>query len=113
MGRSLRTYIASVLLLVFSFANLPASVFHQLFANHTDLEDNYCTYYHKDIGTHIEPQQTHCDLFKADTPLYDAIKIQVDLPVYCSIISIYQHTPLSAYCNAHSLLNSSRAPPAC
>jgi hypothetical protein len=113
MNIKVRKYISCLLLLVFSFSSLPHSLFHELFAGHTDTEENYCDYYHKNLGTHIESQQTHCDIFKGNTPLYDAVKIELYLNLSSLIISQYKIGQASPYSFAQSLRLPSRAPPAC
>ncbi len=107
----LQKHIAGLLLLVFTLTVIPAPLFHELFANHTDVADNHCSYFHKDLGRHIEQQQNHCAIFKADTPLYDAVKVGHDFKLSLVIISEYKTGEISPCSFAKTLILPSRAPP--
>jgi hypothetical protein len=109
----IKKHIAVLLLLVFSLAALPHSLLHKAFANHTDTEDNYCDFYHKDLGTHLEGAHTNCDIFKTNTPIYDALTVTNDVTAYRTIISVYQVSKLSPYIVETNLSVSSRGPPTC
>ncbi|HKC69151.1 MAG TPA: hypothetical protein VKG26_13025 [Bacteroidia bacterium] len=75
---------------------LSASIFHierLLFASLSLYTvENYCDCYHKDIGTHVENEQTHCGVFNAQTPLYDAVTVNNHAAVFRIILSVY-HVP--------------------
>ena len=107
----LKKYIAGFLLSVFALGVIPAPIFHEVFADHTDAVDNHCRYFHKDIGTHIEEHQNHCDIFNADTPLYDAVKIEQTLVSPLTIISRYKTGETFSFSLARALRLPSRAPP--
>ena len=98
-------------MLVFGLASFPAPVLHDIFADHTDAANNHCQYYHKDLGCHIEEQQEHCDVFKANTPLYDALKVCQDFRVYVSVVSLYKGEEISPLYATKPLNLPSRAPP--
>jgi hypothetical protein len=107
----LKKHIAGFLLLVFTLGVIPAPLFHDLFADHTDEAENHCHYYHKDLGRHIEQQQSHCDVFKANTPLYDALKVDQDLTPDLILISPYKTGETSVYFFSTPLDLPARAPP--
>jgi hypothetical protein len=106
-----KKHIAGFLLLVFTLGVIPASLFHDLFANHTDEAENHCRYYHKDLGRHIEQQQNHCDVFKAKTPLYDTLKADRNLSPYLILVSPYKTGEISVYFFSIPLNLPARAPP--
>jgi hypothetical protein len=106
-----KKYISCFLLAVFAMIAVPSSLFHEIFANHTDIADNHCRYYHKGLGRHIEEQQNHCDIFKADTPVYDAVKILHEFNLALIVISEYKSGEVFSYSLAKSLRLPSRAPP--
>ena len=97
--------------MVFTLGVIPAPLYHNLFANHTDEADNHCHYFHKDLGRHVEQQENHCDIFKADTPLYDAAVITTDFQPSLIVVSEYLVGEISSYSFAKSLSLPSRAPP--
>lgn len=103
--------MAGFLILVMGFISLPAPLLHAFFADHTDAVDNHCRYYHKDLGCHVEEQQDHCDIFRTHTPLYDAVKINYDLQVYETAVSIYKACEISAFSFGVPLNLPARAPP--
>lgn len=107
----LQKHIASVLLLVFTFGVIPAPLLHEFFANHTDVADNHCHYYHKDLGKHVEEQQNHCSVFKADTPLYDVLKVEHDFSLSITIVSEFKLRAIFACSFAKRSITPSRAPP--
>jgi len=113
MTSNIKKYIATLLLFVFSYSILPASLFHSLFADHTDTEDNYCNYYHKDIGTHLEEKQVHCEILKVVTPLYDAVKVNHHIDAFLTVISTCKDFRISSYAFETPLNLPSRGPPAC
>jgi hypothetical protein len=76
-----KKHISFLLLAVFSLVVLPAPALHEWFSDHTDAADNHCRLYHKDLGCHVEEQQNHCDLFKTNTPLYDAVKVSTEFSI--------------------------------
>jgi hypothetical protein len=107
-----KKHISYFLLTVFILAVIPAPIFHELFANHTDEAENHCNFYHKNLGRHVEQQQNHCDVFKANTPLYDALQIDQDLAVGLTLISLYKGGEISSYAFSSPIDLPARAPPA-
>ena len=63
-----KKHIAFFLLLVFSWVILPASLSHEIFADH---EDTDCHFDHHSITTNVEARYTHCDVFQTNAPVYD------------------------------------------
>ncbi len=106
-----KKHIAIFLLLVFSLIALPPSVLHSAFANHTDTADNYCDFYHKDLGTHIESAHTSCNIFKANTPVYDALQVLHTLSVFRVVLSQHTITDVSSASNNSKISLPARAPP--
>jgi len=106
-----KKHISIFLLSVLGFATIPTPLFHTLFADHTDAAENHCQYYHKELGRHIEEQQDHCDVFKAITPLYDAVKVNYDLKVYETLVQVYKVTEVSSIAFSAPLNLPARAPP--
>jgi len=106
-----KKYTAIFLLAIFGFAMLPTSLLHEFFADHTDAADNHCHFYHKDLGRHVEEKETHCDAFKANTPLYDALKIEHDFSLSVTFVSEYKASAVSAYSFSTPLHLPARAPP--
>jgi len=106
-----KKHIAVFLLLVFSIVALPPSVLHKAFANHTDTADNYCDYYHKDLGTHVESSHTSCDIFKTNSPVYNALNVLHAPSVFRVVIS--QHKIVAVFSTSYSpiILLPARAPP--
>ena len=109
--QKIKKYIASFLLLVFSLVALPPSVLHNAFANHTDTVDNYCDFYHKDLGTHVESSHTSCDVFKTNTPVYDALAIQPSGSIFRVVISQLKLTEVSSVSCTLKISLPARAPP--
>lgn len=109
--QSIKKQIAIFLLFVFSLVALPPSLLHKAFANHTDTADNYCDYFHKDIGTHIESTHTNCDVFKTNTPVYDALKVLHTLSVFRIVISQYKALNVFSYSYVSKISLPARAPP--
>jgi hypothetical protein len=106
-----KRYIAALLLLVMGFTVIPAHVFHELFADHTDAAENHCNFYHKDLGRHVEEQQNHCDVFKANTPVYDAVTLTADLTRYQTTSTQYESHEVSTLRLSAALNIPARAPP--
>jgi hypothetical protein len=104
-------YISSFLLSVFLLVILPTPFLHDIFADHTDEKDNYCHFYHRDLGKHIEQQEYHCDLFKTQTPLYDAVKTNFDFSSPFSLITEYRAGAISTPCHSLFCILPARAPP--
>lgn len=109
--QKIKKYIAGFLLLVFSLVALPPSVLHSTFANHIDRADNYCDFYHKDLGTHIESEHTSCDIFKTNTPVYDALTVQYTVSVFRVVISQLIITEVSSVSYIFKISLPARAPP--
>lgn len=110
MGKAKR-HIAIFLLAVFSVVMLPTSLWHTAFANHTDIADNYCDFYHKDLGTHLENSHTSCDIFKTNTPVYDALKVLNTFAVFRVVISQYKTDEVSSTSYTTKIDLPARAPP--
>src|ERR1700752_2757894 len=106
-----KKHIACFLLLVFTLGVIPAPLLHHAFANHIDAADNHCNYYHKDLGRHVEEQQNHCDVFKTQTPLYDALKVQQNFNNSLTLILEYKIGEVFPYSFSSPLNLPSRAPP--
>jgi hypothetical protein len=111
MNSHIRKYTATLLLLVFSYTVIPTPLFHSLFAGHTDTCENYCDYYHKNAGTHIEGSQTHCDIFKTITPLYDAVVLNHDFIISALVISEYKTGEVITSSSSALPILPARAPP--
>jgi len=109
--QKVKKHIAVFLLAVFSMAMVPPSLWHKAFANHVDTADNYCDYYHKDLGTHIEGSHTSCDVFKPNTPVYDALKVLNTLSAFRVVISQYKETRVLPYSHTSKISLPARAPP--
>ncbi len=69
-----KRYTAFFLLLVFSWVILPASLSHEIFADH---EDTDCHFDHNSNTASVETTHTHCDVFKTNTPVYDSPELAV------------------------------------
>lgn len=110
VGR-IKKHISIFLLAVFSLVVIPAPFLHELFADHQDAADNHCRYYHKDLGRHVEQQENHCDIFKADTPIYDALKIEHDLTRTLTLVSVYISGTVSSFLFSLTPHLPARAPP--
>ena len=109
--QKIKKHIAVFLLLVFSLVALPPSVWHNAFANHVDTADNYCDYFHKDLGTHIENAHTSCDVFKTHTPIYHALKVLHTLSVFRVVISQYKIAEVFSASHTSKISLPARAPP--
>lgn len=109
--KTAKKYLALFLLLVISFTAAPAPLLHNLLADHTDAAENHCRFYHKDLGCHIEEQQEHCDIFKTNTPLYDAIALAQDFTCFPAHASPHKRPDADRIGHAPILLIPARAPP--
>ena len=109
--QKIKKHIAFFLLVVFSLVALPPSLLHDAFANHTDRADNYCDYYHKDIGTHIESAHNSCDIFKTNTPVYDALTVLNTVSAFRVVISQYKAIQVHPYSYTSKLSLPARGPP--
>ena len=109
--QKLKKHIAVFLLLVFSLASAPPALWHKAFANHVDTEDNYCDFYHKDLGTHVEGSHTSCDILKTQTLLYDALNVENTVSVFRIIISQHTISNFSADFSSFEIRLPARAPP--
>jgi hypothetical protein len=109
--QKIKKHIAVFLLLVFSLVALPPSVLHNAFANHIDTADNYCDYFHKDLGTHVESSHTSCDIFKTNTPVYNALQVLHTLSVFRIVISQYNIVDASSASHTSKISLPARAPP--
>lgn len=107
----IKRHIACFLLAVFSLVAIPAPLLHEIFANHMDVADNHCHFYHKGLGKHIEEKQNHCDIFKADTPVYHALKVEHDFQLSLIVISEYKTSEVSPCSFVKILRLPARAPP--
>ena len=93
-----KRHIAIFLLAVFSIAMAPPSLWHKAFAN-------------KDLGTHIESSHTSCDIFKTNTPVYDALKVLNTLSTFRVVISQYKIDEVSSTSYTTKISLPARAPP--
>ena len=109
--QKIKNHIAVFLLLVFSLVALPPSVLHNVFANHTDTADNHCDYFHKDLGTHVESAHTSCDIFKTNTPVYDALQVLHTVSIFRIVLSQYKITDVSSASHTSKISLPARAPP--
>ena len=109
--QKVKKHIAVLLVLFFSLVVLPTSLWHSAFANHTDTADNFCDYYHKNLGTHIESSHTSCDIFKTNTPVYDALKVLHTLSVFRVVISQDKGVRILPYSYNPNIRLPARAPP--
>ncbi|MHB8260014.1 MAG: hypothetical protein ACYDCN_05220 [Bacteroidia bacterium] len=109
--QSIKKHIALFLLFVFLLVAFPPSLLHKAFANHTDTADNYCHYFHKDIGTHIENTHTNCDFFKTNTPVYDVLKVLDTISTFRIVISQCKIVEVSSTSHASKINLPARAPP--
>ncbi len=110
--KKLRTHIAYLLLMVFTWVSTPAHTIHHLFADHDVEEDFYCLLHHADLGTHFDEAHSDCDILKIDAPAFTIPEsVQFD-----GISFLFQEAPASLYISNLSdysyLLLPSRAPPA-
>ncbi len=69
-----KRHIAFFLLLVLSWVILPASLSHEIFADH---EDTDCHFDHNSTTTAVEATHTHCDVFQTNAPVYDIPELAV------------------------------------
>jgi len=103
-----KKHIAFFLLLVFSWVLLPASLVHEVFADHVDTD---CHFDHYASGSQVESIHTHCDIFKTNTPLYDIPKLAVVVksqPVLvCELLTKFENS----YFHLSQLILPTRAPP--
>jgi hypothetical protein len=109
--QKIKKHIAIFLLLVFSLVALPPSVLHSAFADHTDTADNYCDFYHKDLGTHVESSHTSCDIFKTNTPVYDVLTVQYTVSVFRVVVSQHKIAEVSSVSHKVKISLPARAPP--
>ncbi|HWY38723.1 MAG TPA: hypothetical protein VNY73_09205 [Bacteroidia bacterium] len=109
--RKFQRYISFFLLSVFLLVILPTPFLHDIFSDHADQKDNYCHFYHKDLGKHIEEQEHHCDLFKTQTPLYDAVKANFDLSLPLSLVTEYKVGTVRPHYHSLFCILPARAPP--
>jgi hypothetical protein len=109
--QKIKKHIAVFLLLVFSLVALPPSILHDTFANHTDRVDNYCDFYHKDLGTHVESAHTTCDIFKTNTPVYDVLTLVSSISVFRVVTSHYNIAEVSSVSQKTKINLPARAPP--
>ncbi|HKC68883.1 MAG TPA: hypothetical protein VKG26_11685 [Bacteroidia bacterium] len=109
--QKIKKHIAAFLLLVFSLVALPPTLWHNALANHTDTADNYCDVYHKDLGTHIENPHTSCDIFKTNTPVYDALTVLHTISVFRVVISQHKIAQVSSVYHKTKISLPARAPP--
>lgn len=109
--QKIKKYIAGFLLAVFSLVALPPALLHNVFADHTDRADNYCDFYHKNLGTHVENEHTSCEVFKTNTPVYHALTVQHTVSVFGIIVSQYTIVKVSSVSNKVEVNLPARAPP--
>ncbi|MBS1646931.1 MAG: hypothetical protein JST67_06285 [Bacteroidetes bacterium] len=88
MQERLKKPISIFLLWVFCFVAAPPALWHHFFSHHADTEANYCRFYHKDLGTHIENTHRACAILKTQTPLYDVLIVQPSLQIFRVVVSV-------------------------
>lgn len=103
-----KKHIAFFLLLVFSWVLLPASLSHEIFADH---EDTDCHFDHNSKTTSIEATHTHCDIFETNAPVYDIptfVAFNKAQPVLiCELLTKFENS----YFHLAQQLLPTRAPP--
>jgi hypothetical protein len=103
-----KRHIAFFLLLVFNWVLLPASLSHEIFADH---EDTDCHFDHTTTTTSVESIHTHCDVFQTNTPVYDipelAIFKKAELILANELLAKFENS----YFHLSQTLLPSRAPP--
>ncbi len=102
-----KKHIAFILLLVFSWVLMPASLVHEVFADHVDTD---CHFDHS-TATSIEATHTHCDVFKTNTPLYDIPQLTVCNAPQPVLISELLAKFENSYFHLTGLILPTRAPP--
>lgn len=106
--QKIKKHIAFFLLLVFSWVLLPASIVHEVFADHIDTD---CHDSHSNSATQIESIHTHCDIFETNTPLYDIPQLTVCVKPESILILKYKTKIQSTYFHLAQLILPTRAPP--
>ncbi|MBL7933470.1 MAG: hypothetical protein JNL60_16305 [Bacteroidia bacterium] len=82
-----KKHISILLLLAFYWLSVPASLTHNLFADH---EDTHCELGHE--GTTIEMPHTHCEVFKVQSPVYQVpefVVLECPVPALVSVVNSY------------------------
>src|ERR1043166_4525893 len=109
--KSLQKYIASLLLLVFSWAVLPNHTIHEIFADHQDTDHSQCAgeYF---SGVQVEKTHTHCEILKTNTPVYQHPSLVHVEKYVSSVIAEINCFPSAFYLSKYSYNFSVRGPPA-
>ena len=106
--QKIKKHISCFLLLVFSWVLIPASLSHEIFADHIDTD---CHSDHLLKSTQVESIHTHCDVFKTNTPLYDVPEL-ICFSVPETILSIELNPKIkNSYFHLAQLILPTRAPP--
>lgn len=103
-----KKHIAFFLLLVFSWVLLPASLSHEIFADHTDTD---CHLDHHRTGAQIESIHTHCDIFKTTTPIYDIPELIVFTTPQPILLNEVDQKNNNSYFHLAQISLPARAPP--
>jgi hypothetical protein len=106
--QKLKKHIAFFLFLVFSWVLLPASLSHEIFADHTDTD---CHADHLTSGAQIESIHTHCDIFETNTPVYDIPQLVICSKPQTVILSEFKPEFKTTYFHLAQLILPTRAPP--
>lgn len=102
-------HISILLLFVFALVLIPKSVVHDIFANH---KDTVCDFDHHKGGVHVEVKHTHCELFNANTTLYNHPQISVFSKPVLSIVHEFKAGIENSYFYSTLNILPARAPPA-
>ncbi|MEI8137470.1 MAG: hypothetical protein WCH21_09130 [Bacteroidota bacterium] len=106
--QKIKKHIAFLLLLIFSWVLLPASIIHEVFADHIDTD---CHADHEKSGAQIESIHTHCDIFETNTTLYDIPQLVVCSKPQTVILSEFKPEFKTTYFHLTQLILPTRAPP--
>lgn len=109
--RAFKKHISLLLLLIFGWLLMPASLLHDAFADHQDTDDSECYLHHRSMGVHIEKEHTHCGIFNTNTPLYDSPKVTALVKVVFVFLSVLHSRIEASYHHLRPVALPSRAPP--
>ncbi|MEO6303709.1 MAG: hypothetical protein ABIP51_11125 [Bacteroidia bacterium] len=106
--QKINKHIAFFLLLIFTWVLMPASIAHEVFADHQDTD---CHFDHNSTATNVEAIHTHCDIFETNSPIYDIPKLTVfTQPIPVLIIEVKAKFQ-NSYFHLAQLILPTRAPP--
>lgn len=106
-----KTYTSVFLLSVFLWIQFPPSLLHAAFANHRDTDDTECHLFHHSLGTHIEQEHVHCDIFKTNSPLYDSPRLTQAVKIIMVLLAEYQPATTGTYRHTYRVTLPPRGPP--